>query len=443
MKNYFFESPLRDEFKLKWPGSISKLVVSESYSSRPCILVFDAIDEKQLRWLSSPADMSPARKINVSIRENDSFDFTWSFYPIFFWMRAVLGIELNDNKLLLRTGDTTPFRRRCCQWIGRFFLGFFVLVISLSINILDAIFTYDDTMDSHYLLHEEKVNVTTSDLMIIRIAAVNEVFYNGTIHLIFYSLACREEWKELWATLQKIQFQLPKLDREFYFTCRKIAVFGVICIFVVMSVCVINILESLVLKSVSRINFDYFLPKNCGLNVRLAINHLRTTESIDKVTLVTSLSKLSETLSLSILVFFFVLVWSNIYLFRFANLKTSGLLEATSSSSAPCFTISQQLENWRRFHVFVCQLVDRINSCFGFILLVAMTHGFISFISDSFEITMAFSNNETFQTRFLIRFCQHFALLFVVCYSSYRLQSEVKITLSTNIRIVITLITVK
>ena len=167
------------------------------------------------------------------------------------------------------------------------------------------------------------------------------------------------------------------------------------------------------------------------MNVRLAVNHLRTTESIDKVALITSISKLSETLSLSILVLFFILVWSTIYLFRFVNLNSVGLLTAvtssSSSSSSPSFvfSVSQKLENLRRFHVLICQLVDRINSCFGFILLVAMTHGFISFISDSFEITMAFSNHDTFQTRFLIRFCQHFALLFAVCYSSYRLQSEV------------------
>lgn len=192
--------------------------------------------------------MSPTRKINVSsIRNKDvdsSFDFTWSFHPVFVWMRVVLGIELNDNNrltLLATSADAAaaaavePLRRRCCRWIRRLFWGFLVLVISLSVNILDAIFTHDDTIDSHYLLDEEKVNVTVSDLMIIRIAAVNEVFYNGTIHLIFYTLACcLDEWKHLWAILQKIQFhQLPKLDREFYFTCRKIAVVGTICIFVV------------------------------------------------------------------------------------------------------------------------------------------------------------------------------------------------------------------
>jgi gustatory receptor len=147
---------------------------------------------------------------------------------------------------------------------------------------------------------------------------------------------------------------------------------------------------------------------------------------IDVVILVTSLSKLSETLSLSVLVLFFVLVWSTIHLFRFVNSKTAGLITADSWSNAPIsFTVSQQLENWRRLHALTCQLVDRINSCFGFILLVAMTHGFISFISDSFEITMAFSNGTNFQSRFLIRFFQHFTLLFVVCYSSYRLQAEV------------------
>jgi hypothetical protein len=364
--------------------------------------------------------MSPARKINVSniIRKNDSFDFTWSFHPIFVWMRIVLGIELSDNRLKMLV-DIAPFRRRFCRWISRFFWGFLVLVVSLSVNILDAIFTYDDTIDSHYLLHEDKMNnVTVSDLMIIRIAAVNEVFYNGTIHLIFYSLACCDPWKELWATLQKIQFQSPKITKEFYFTCRKISVFGVICIFVV----IFRLYKFYVIILIISI-----LIKNCGLNVRLAINHLRTTESIDKVALITSLSKLSETLSLSILVLLSILVWSTIYLFRFVNLNSVGLLTAITSpsSSSPSFSVSQKLENWRRFHVLICQLVDRINSCFGFILLVAMTHGFISFISDSFEITMAFSNHDTFQTRFLIRFCQHFALLFAVCYSSYRLQSEV------------------
>lgn len=205
--------------------------------TRPCILaLYNIGDVKQLRLLIC-RDMSPVRKIIVSIRKNDSSDFTWSFHPIFAWMRIVLGIELSDNRLMFLTeahDDIAPFRRRCCRWISRLFWGFLVLVVSLSVNILDAIFTYDDTMDSHYLLHEEKVNATVSDLMIIRIAAINEVFYNGTIHLIFYSLACCDQWKELWATLQKIQFQMPKLDREFYFTCRKIAVFGVICIFVVI-----------------------------------------------------------------------------------------------------------------------------------------------------------------------------------------------------------------
>ena len=118
------------------------------------------------------ADMSPARKINFSniIRKNDSFDFTWSFHPIFVWMRIVLGIELSDNRLTTMLVDIAPFRRRFCRWISRFFWGFFVLVVSLSVNILDAVFTYDDTIDSHYLLHEEKMNnVTVSDLMIIRI----------------------------------------------------------------------------------------------------------------------------------------------------------------------------------------------------------------------------------------------------------------------------------
>ena len=160
--------------------------------------------------------------------------------------------------------------------------------------------------------------------------------------------------------------------------------------------------------------------------MKLTINNFRPSAKLVE-TSIEALSQMTETLSFSILVLFCVLVWSTSHIFRNLNLEIIYFTSPTSlslDSSLGC--VRTQLENWRRYHTLACQLVVQINKCFGIILLVAMTHSFVSFIIDSFEITiMAFNYNHLPQTHFVIRFGQHFFHFLMVCLGSYLLQSEV------------------
>lgn len=140
--------------------------------------------------------------------------------------------------------------------------------------------------------------------------------------------------------------------------------------------------------------------------------------------LIVCLSKVSETLSLSILVVFCLISWTISYIFHYLNFKT-GELTMKASPGSPDIVVNQ-LENWRRQHAFTCHLVEKTNSCFGIVLLIAITHSFVSFITDTFEITMAFKTSNSLQTHFIIRFVQHFFLLSLVCLGSSCIQSEVR-----------------
>ncbi len=166
------------------------------------------------------------------------------------------------------------------------------------------------------------------------------------------------------------------------------------------------------------------------LNLNLAIEDFRPSADLAE-TLIEALSKISEVVSLSILVLFCVLVWATSHMFRYLNFKFAEFANSCSSSLDLLNSldlVESELEKWRRHHSLVCQLVEQINSCFGIILLVGVIHSFVSFITDSFEITaiMALSSNKSLQTHFLIRFSQHFLLLSLVCLGSHYLQSEVR-----------------
>lgn len=88
--------------------------------------------------------------------------------------------------------------------------------------------------------------------------------------------------------------------------------------------------------------------------------------------------------------------------------------------------LSTYLENWRRLHVLVCQLVDKIKSLFGIILLISLTHGFISLISDSFEITLAYHEGfQSTQLMFLVRLFINLLRLSFICFGSHFLELEV------------------
>lgn len=168
-----------------------------------------------------------------------------------------------------------------------------------------------------------------------------------------------------------------------------------------------------------------FCTQNTALNLYFASSFIPTNSQTLMDLLSFPLSKLLETISLSIVALFCSIVWVVYRMFNYLNLKAAEFSSILPLSIGSFNLIKTHLENWRRQHTLVCQLVDRINSCFGIILLVAMTHSFVSFISDTYEIALAYTNNSTLELRFFIRLFQHFTLLTLVCLGSYLLQAEV------------------
>ncbi len=172
--------------------------------------------------------LSPSRKLHSVIPE-DSLSFAWSFKPILFWIRVVMGIELNPASTYHSVGSYFY------SILALNSLGFLALVYTMSINILAAIFMFEST--SNDLLKEKGfnilTNITRSNLMIIRITAFNELLFNVTIYLVFYAAVLMGVWKPLWSTLQQLQTESPKFDREFYRRCRKITLTGMLCILTV------------------------------------------------------------------------------------------------------------------------------------------------------------------------------------------------------------------
>ena len=62
----------------------------------------------------------------------------------------------------------------------------------------------------------------------------------------------------------------------------------------------------------------------------------------------------------------------------------------SSNGSVNIATFGVRIEKWRQDHAKLCGLVDRINECFGIVLLLTVINGSTSFITTSFEIVRSF-----------------------------------------------------
>lgn len=159
-----------------------------------------------------------------------SLNFEWSLKPVLVLMRIMLGIDIHPQS------STRPSTSNICCRISRAFFGFLVLVFTIVFNVVHLVSTIDSTYDT---LQENSIflNLTQSNLLIIRITAFNEMVFNVVIYLLFYAVVMTNVWKSLWSTFQQLQLQPPKFDRDFYHSCRKITIAAMFCILVV-SYCV-------------------------------------------------------------------------------------------------------------------------------------------------------------------------------------------------------------
>lgn len=136
------------------------------------------------------------------------------------------------------------------------------------------------------------------------------------------------------------------------------------------------------------------------------------------------MSKVIESIANTVVIFFCVITWSVVCLLRYFNQKIDEFSKMSPADmSSNMMTV--YLENWRRQHTLVCQLIEEIKSFFGLILLISLAHAFVSLITDSFEITVAFQSLSFLRTTFMVRFLQHFVLFSFICFGTDLIQNEV------------------
>ena len=88
-------------------------------------------------------------------------------------------------------------------------------------------------------------------------------------------------------------------------------------------------------------------------------------------------------MSRSIIILFTCLGWIAFYLLRELT-EAIGRIRQNIVLS-PHFNVETELKRWRRRYDLICKYIDRINSCFGFILIIEMIKGFLTFITFAFD----------------------------------------------------------
>ena len=91
----------------------------------------------------------------------------------------------------------------------------------------------------------------------------------------------------------------------------------------------------------------------------------------------------------------------------------------------------ENLMAWKEHHALVCQLVSLVNKSFGLILVIAFSHGFVTFITNFYRfISSAFLSSDTGSLKsylpFLLILLHQAAVLSIFIVTSHRLQSYVK-----------------
>lgn len=140
------------------------------------------------------------------------------------------------------------------------------------------------------------------------------------------------------------------------------------------------------------------------------------------------LSNISRTTVLSVFLLFCIVSRVVTLVFQGLNERIALLIEA--EQFLPFYStriLNVRLEKWRRNHALACEMVQVVNKCFGFMLLVTITNGFVSFITTSFEIVRSMQDNDTLPVLFVFIFFKKSILLTIMIYEPYRLQAEVSI----------------
>ncbi len=104
-------------------------------------------------------------------------------------------------------------------------------------------------------------------------------------------------------------------------------------------------------------------------------------------------------------------------------------MEVLTSPNYPSERLAVELEQWRLHHDLVCRVVEQMNWCFGLVLLLTISTGFVFFISISYQLIFAiFDKKYDAQVTYGISLLQLCWRLFIVIVVAYRLQAKVIIS---------------
>ena len=137
-----------------------------------------------------------------------------------------------------------------------------------------------------------------------------------------------------------------------------------------------------------------------------------------------ALGNLSHLWAMSVLAVFCTVVAVITLVFQILNQRLETLVSPSFSDNDKL--LAYRLEIWRIHHDVVCRTVEKINWCFGLILLLTISTGFVFFITISYGLIYAiFDRNLNLQRIYSVSLCQLCWRLFFVIWISYRLQAKV------------------
>ena len=247
-------------------------------------------------------------------------------------------------------------------------------------------------------------NVTTITMISFGISWFNTAGYITLAHLCFFiNVWCNQgDWKRLWINLTEIQLQM-NLDEPFGRGCKRLVYFSLIFLFLEtayffwpVSMCPMWLW-----------NIDWLYPAYLGL--------LNLTNFIVR----------------AIVALFFVLVTfaADFLAVMSRRAKTIVKKHGSAYGSNDSF-LASELEKWRRHHLLICQFIRWINTCFGPVILLTITNGFISFITNFYNIFEALRNGDDIYWTFAAIFAHEVTQMFFFLYAPCNLKYKVRLSIS-------------
>lgn len=106
------------------------------------------------------------------------------------------------------------------------------------------------------------------------------------------------------------------------------------------------------------------------------------------------LANVTRTVGVSILIFFCVMIRCTSLVYEVLNHRLETLSRADEQHYVlvyqPPNVFASRLDKWRKNHVRASHLVETINECFGYVMLLTVANGFVTFVTNSYEIVRCF-----------------------------------------------------